>query len=351
MFGTSESLLLFLTLTIAIHHHYHVEAFLNVGLQRCDSDCTFSISSGSPLHNLPTSPCYYANDNEDANWPKGSTTTRSRCRRCNRNSLLLKSSPSDVEDSDDISFTTAADNDVGQAKTTANNDDTHRNINELKMELLQYGASYDRGFGATPRVRSTVSTLIQDLESFNTEDNAASYVDNNSAPSSSSSSALVGNWRLIWATGQDVLSLAASPFVTVGAIYQVFTEPPIVTNVIDILPRAQALLPPSIIPNSILRLNVQTRASKTSGNANTNRIGLDFESVKIEPIEFLGQDVSKVLPPLGFGIPRITSGVTGYFDVSYLDKDLVIIKQTALSSSGVDGAGLFVLTKVDNTDP
>ena len=34
-------------------------------------------------------------------------------------------------------------------------------------------------------------------------------------------------WRLIWATGSDVVSLGANPFVPVGPIYQDYANPPV----------------------------------------------------------------------------------------------------------------------------
>ena len=113
---------------------------------------------------------------------------------------------------------------------------------------------------------------------------------------------------------------------------------------------------------------------------------LDFESVKIEPLEFLGRNVKDILQPIGFDLPKIgqlpvpplppqledalndlidsfggggTSGTSdagllrggsgsrarsnpnNYFDVTYLDDDLLIIKQNL-------PGGYFVLTKVDD---
>merc|ERR1712232_1211515 len=100
---------------------------------------------------------------------------------------------------------------------------------------------------------------------------------------------------MVWTTAQDVLVLAASPLATVGAIYQVI-EPPVATNVIDLIPRAQALFPPGIAP-SLLRLEVLTRA-KSRENLPL-RVGLTFEEVKAQPVDVLGMSVKDVLPPLG----------------------------------------------------
>lgn len=152
---------------------------------------------------------------------------------------------------------------------------------------------------------------------------------------------------MIWTTAQDVLVLAASPVATVGAIYQVF-EPPIVTNIIDFIPRAQALLPPSLAMKSLVRAKVTTRASFRTNYP--NRVGLVFEKVALQPIELLGQPVASTLPPLGFDLPKLDiAGMNGddgpgYFDVTYLDDEMLVIRQNA-------PGGLFVLTKVPDNDP
>eukprot|EP00525_Craspedostauros_australis_P013552 CAMPEP_0198123316 /NCGR_PEP_ID=MMETSP1442-20131203/37212_1 /TAXON_ID= /ORGANISM="Craspedostauros australis, Strain CCMP3328" /LENGTH=308 /DNA_ID=CAMNT_0043782509 /DNA_START=325 /DNA_END=1251 /DNA_ORIENTATION=+ len=209
----------------------------------------------------------------------------------------------------------------------------------LKTKLLQMGASYDRGFGASPRARSLMDTLIGDLEDRNLETNAAQGIDGDSA----TPSPLAGNWRMVWTTASDVLVLGANPLISVGAIYQIF-EPPIVTNIIDAIPRIQNLLPPAMVPSSLLRAKVQTRGSSRLGKP--MRVGLDFESVKLEPVELLGQDTSGVLPPLGFDLPKLFElpDDVGYFDVTFLDDDMLIIRQNA-------PGGLFVLSRVDDASP
>jgi hypothetical protein len=208
----------------------------------------------------------------------------------------------------------------------------------LKAKLLQLGASYDRGFGASSSARQEVLGVIDGLEAVNPETNATRGI------AGDEPSPLEGSWRLIWTTAQDVLVLAASPLSTVGAIYQVFA-PPVVTNIIDLLPRAQALFPPSLLPQSLLRAEVTTRASPRRDKM--NRVGLVFEAVKLKPIEVFGYDAGQ-FPPLAFDLPKIPGtdleSSPGYFDVTYLDSELLIIRQNA-------PGGLFVLAKVDGNDP
>ncbi len=150
-----------------------------------------------------------------------------------------------------------------------------------------------------------------------------------------------------------------------SAIYQDI-NPPIATNIIDFIPRAQTLIFSPL--SSLLRAEVTTRASSRRGFP--NRVGLDFEGLKLQPIELLGQKVSD-LPPLtvDFTWPRSlieqlakfvpvldnyfgfsgngrekNADAPGYFDVEYLDDELLIIRQQA-------PGGLFALVKVDNCDP
>lgn len=209
----------------------------------------------------------------------------------------------------------------------------------LKLTMLQLGASYDRGFGASPKARNDAESTIVALELLNPETWAAQGILGNET------SPLAGSWRMVWTNAQDVLVLGASPVATIGAIYQVY-EPPVVTNIIDFIPRAQALLPPSLALKSLVRAKVTTRASTRPNRP--NRVGLVFEKVQLQPVELLGYPVD--LPPLGVDLPKISlvgsnsEDGPGYFDITFLDDDMLIIRQNA-------PGGLFVLVKVPDSDP
>lgn len=232
---------------------------------------------------------------------------------------------------------------------------------DLKRKLYQLAASYDRGFAATPKARTEANDIIEQLAVVNPTENAAKGIDDNDF---SDDVPLKAIWRMIWTTAFDVVSLGASPIAAPSAIYQVITDPPIATNIIDFIPRAQTFFPSSSVPSSLLRAEVTTRASSRRGS--TNRVGLVFEGVKLQPIEFLGQKVDN-LPPLSVdltwqqglidqvatfvpGLENFSSegkddvDAPGYFDVEYLDDELLIIRQQA-------PGGRFVLVKVDNYDP
>jgi hypothetical protein len=233
---------------------------------------------------------------------------------------------------------------------------------DLKRKLYQLAASYDRGFAATPKARTEANGIIEQLAAINPTKHAARGIDGDH--SGSDDVPLRAIWRMIWTTAFDVVSLGASPIAAPSAIYQVITDPPIATNIIDFIPRAQTFFPSSSVPSSLLRAEVTTRASSRSGAP--NRVGLVFEGVKLQPIELLGQKVDN-LPPLSVDltwqqglieqVARFVPGLDnfsaagknnidapGYFDVEYLDDELLIIRQQA-------PGGRFALIKVDNCDP
>jgi len=230
----------------------------------------------------------------------------------------------------------------------------------LKTQLLRLAAAYDRGLGlSSAAARQQAADILDRLEqcasaaptaaatilltdSSNSGRITATATNNNKTIS------LIGTWRLIWTTALDVLSLQASPILTVGAIHQVFesNNSKVVTNVIDLVPRAQSLFPTTMLPSTLLRAKVTTRACEPDNAArHPNRVGLVFERVAVQPLQLLGQDVGG-LPPLAVDLPRLPDSWTaasGYFDVTYLDHELLVIRQNA-------PGGLFALLRVDSLD-
>uniref|UniRef100_A0A7S2SD72 Plastid lipid-associated protein/fibrillin conserved domain-containing protein n=1 Tax=Eucampia antarctica TaxID=49252 RepID=A0A7S2SD72_9STRA len=269
------------------------------------------------------------------------SVTSCRVRSTSRSSSRLHSSssaPSDVDDSGSSGLLSEEDrNWVETPERLA-----------IKSKLLQLCASYDRGFGASPKARNQVQELVDELESMNpTPRDAARGI--NGGDSTAEDVPLKGIWRMVWTTALDVLTLGASPVAVPGAIYQAI-DPPIATNIIDFIPRVQSLLPISF-PPSLLRAEVKTRTSLRPQNS--NRVGLNFEAVKLIPIELLGVQSSGFLPPFSINFPSIPlqdlpgvdpSNSPGFFDVTYLDHDMLIIKQN-------DPGGYFVSIKVDDCDP
>lgn len=247
---------------------------------------------------------------------------------------------------------------------------------QLKSKLYQLSASYDRGFGATPKARQEVNDIIEQLSELNPTQNSARGINGDSANNEEEEDdddvPLKGIWRMIWTSAYDVVSLGASPISTTSAIYQDIRNPPVAINIIDFIPKTQSILPSALSPSSLLRAEVATRAS--SRNVPTNdRVGLIFEGVKLQPIELFGQKVDN-LPPLTIdfkwqrnlveklidfvpGIDKGTLGFSdddggddvdanapGYFDILYVDDELLVISQQA-------PGGIFALVKVDSCEP
>lgn len=237
----------------------------------------------------------------------------------------------------------------------------------LKQDLILMGASYDRGFGASPSARHKVDDMIQELSAMNPCTDAARNIQGHHHYHSGATtgeqveepSPLRGNWRLVWTTAQDVLAMNASPFTAVGAIHQV-VEPPIITNIVDLIPRAQELMAPDKIRSTLFRGKVTSRATADRNHHNNMMtVDLTFESVNIKAVEILGQQTNSALPALGFNLPKLpgtpsrgigsssasasASSSTRQVDILYLDKDMLITKQ---KSPG--GTNVFV--RVENAE-
>lgn len=245
-----------------------------------------------------------------------------------------------------VEFFSAAPSDVDSTMDMSQDIGNEEERQSIKQKLIQLCASYDRGYGASTSAKQKVDDLVAELELMNpTPINAAEGVD---GEYTGGEIPLKGAWRMVWTTALDVLNLGANPVAAPGSIYQVI-DPPVATNIIDFIPRAQTLLPTNF-PSSLLRAEVKTRTSKRASNS--NRVGLVFEAVSLKPVEVFGMKAD-MLPPFSVNFPQIKfediPGVDpetapGFFDVTYLDDDMLIIKQNA-------PGGYFVSVKVDDYDP
>jgi len=236
--------------------------------------------------------------------------------------------------------------DYGLHMSSEDQEITNPKVAKLKSDILALAAAYDRGYGATQGVKQKVDNLIDNLSGYqDIEDVATGFqpsgeyiVDNTLSPPP-----LKGCWQMVWTTAYDVLSIA-TPLATVSAIYQDI-DPSLnsAINIIDLIPRTQAFLPPQL-PTPVTRLKVQTKATRRG----PKRVGLVFESVEIQPFKNIIKDDLPI--PIKFDLPTryleqylSNFDSPGYFDVTYLDTDMLIIKQNA-------PGGCFVLIKVESTD-
>jgi len=219
-------------------------------------------------------------------------------------------------------------------------DSSFVSTNDLKKDLLRKCAVCDRGYGATTGERELIQSLVTQLAAQSPTMTPAAGIEG------SDPIAVRGAWRLVYTSAIDVLSLAANPVSSIGGVYQNILDDGIITNIIDVLnPRALSILPPTLNLDSTLRLKVQTRARERG----PSRVGLVFEKITVSPQKFLGNDVS-FLPAPTIDLPAFNSAASAespaYFDIEYLDDDLLVIKQN--TAAGVDG-GLFIQVKVDPT--
>jgi hypothetical protein len=206
---------------------------------------------------------------------------------------------------------------------------------ETKSQLFAAAAACDRGFAAFSgsSERSKIEDLVGKLSTLNPKLNPTRGLVGSDEPTGKC--ALDANWRLVYTTAYDVLSLGASPFTALEGIYQDITAGGDSVNVIDLCPRIQVALPAPVA--STLRINVKTKARARS----PTRVGLTFEAADFGALRLLGQS-TPFLPRLGGRFPSLSffgsnigankeAEVNGpsYFDILYLDDDTLIIKQNA----------------------
>jgi hypothetical protein len=226
---------------------------------------------------------------------------------------------------------------------------------QLKGQLLRVCAACNRGFGASALDRASVDGILERLTPLSpTLDPTAGMVGSAANawvgrgfeqrdlpnPEDPAVRPLNGNWRLVYTNATDVLSLDANPLAGVGPISQEISLPAKVVNVIDLYPRLASLLPPGAL-RTATRLRVSTRARARSAT----RVGLTFESVGVESQALLGLDLTSLLPTLSLPLPSLGGNAGAddaasgaYFDVGYLDDELLVILQN-------QPGGAFVLVR------
>ena len=228
-----------------------------------------------------------------------------------------------------------------------------KDVAALKSKLFAACAAADRGFAASPADRAEIEALLDELSPLSPIEEPTRGIAEGAADAP-----LRKCWRLVYTSASDVSTLAANPLASLGGIYQDARELPVVTNVIDSFPRLLANLPPDTASKlaTTTRLRVQTRARPRSGT----RVGLSFERVGAEQLAVLGQAVpdwlprpAVDLPQLGLDVqrrifnvgddedPRDAASNPAFFDVMFLDEELLVIKQ------GSPG-GMFAAVAVDD---
>jgi cytochrome c556 len=209
----------------------------------------------------------------------------------------------------------------------------------IQKKLFGLAAACDRGFGATKKDREEIQAMVNQL--VDTMTGTEPMFTEGLSPDRTTVPAMIeGVWKLVYTDAFDVLSLAASPFTLLQGIYQVIESSGRSVNVIDLSSRVTPLLPLPFADrfSSILRLKVFTEASART----PTRVGLQFRKVEAAPIELLGFK-NFPFPPFQATLPQATlvdaaqatvffsnnNDLPGFFDVLYLDKCCLVIKQNA----------------------
>lgn len=246
----------------------------------------------------------------------------------------------------------------------------YKNKERIKSKLVASVAACDRGFGASSLDRKIVDKIMKELIDHSTSLNPDQNFTRNLFPfnhsdhhtTGSPKADIEGVWRMVYTDAFDVLNLAASPFTLVQGIYQVIKGNGDSVNVIDLTSRASVLLPVQLATaiESVLRLKVFTQLrARTSA-----RVGLTFDKIQIQPLKFLGMNPS--IGSLSYQLPKpfISDAIAaftpaqadadgkdkdkgvhreagfGYFDVLYLDEDMLIIRQN-------QPGGIFINMRAD----
>ena len=197
---------------------------------------------------------------------------------------------------------------------------------QLKTQLLQRVSRLDRGYGSTEADRQSVDSIVQKLRQVNPSKDSAT--DNLFPNASDGECKIEGVWSMAYTTAFDVLTLNANPLTIVQQIRQVISRDGRSVNVIDLVPRVQSLLPYSVVgKGSTIRLKVFTSAFARGAS----RVGLTFKRLESQLLSLFSVDINLRL--LGIDFPQVASGFgggadgPGFFDVWYLDEDLLIISQ------------------------
>mmetsp|Transcript_18827 Transcript_18827/g.24315 ORF Transcript_18827/g.24315 Transcript_18827/m.24315 type:complete len:287 (-) Transcript_18827:396-1256(-) len=203
---------------------------------------------------------------------------------------------------------------------------TSEDLKNLKQEFLLACLGVNRGFSATSEEKETIAQLVELLESENPNPTPCAGLAEGKSP-------LTGEWRLVYTTALDVLSVGLVPVISVGQVYQNINEDGSeITNIIDLQPNAAPLLN-SIGGSTVARLRVEAEGSVDSDT----RISIKFKSSAFEPKSFLGQEVAGVLPTPKVNFPSMANPI-GYIENTFVDETLRICRAI--------GDNVFVLTRV-----
>lgn len=200
-----------------------------------------------------------------------------------------------------------------------------------KRSLLLLAAATDRGYRATPADTAAALALIRALEAATPTPAPTRALD-----------LLCGDWKLLYTTARDVLSLAYLPLSRVGDVYQnILPEGSGVRaeNVVRLVAPAVPFFGPRAA-ESVVSLRVRARCAVLTGS----RLGLTFERAELPPPVLGGVDLGTRLG--GGGVLSVPlslggggDGQTGWLDTTYLDGELRVGRAPSVGG----GETVFVL--------
>ncbi|CAN0150923.1 unnamed protein product, partial [Ectocarpus sp. 8 AP-2014] len=188
---------------------------------------------------------------------------------------------------------------------------TDEPVEDLKARLLRASAGVNRGLSCREGDQDEIFEIVEELERQNP----------NSTPNdgfSEGASILTGEWKLIFTSALDVLSLGLIPGVEVGQIFQNINEDGTeITNVVDLQPKAAPVLE-RFAGSTSARLEVFAAASLEGDK----RLTLSFRRSQYSPQTLLGRDVSATLPPFKVSFPEIPGTNAGWIDTTFIDEEI-----------------------------
>lgn len=150
--------------------------------------------------------------------PSSSLLLRSSLSQPRSSSTRLSAEEETVSPVDDYDLLPPED---GRAEDSVDDTDQKEKASaSLKSRLYQLAASYDRGFGATPKARNEADDIIQQLATLNPTENSAKGIDGDGGYGEEVP--LKAIWRMVWTSAFDVVSLGASPFAGKFCHYELF---------------------------------------------------------------------------------------------------------------------------------
>ncbi|CAM9821404.1 unnamed protein product [Scytosiphon promiscuus] len=204
---------------------------------------------------------------------------------------------------------------------------TVESVADLKARLLRVSAGVNRGLSCREGEQEEILEIVKELENQNP----------NPTPNdgfAEGTSILTGEWKLIFTSALDVLSLGLIPGVEVAQIYQNINEDGTeIANVVDLQPKAAPVFE-RFAGSTTARLKVLA----ASGLEGDKRLTLSFRSSQYSPQTLLGRDVSSTLPPLKVSFPEIPGTNAGWVDTTFIDEDIRVARAF--------GGNLFVLARV-----